>query len=44
MMILIAFLAGWFLGIAAYKYDLRNSPVRLPPKNKYDKLREVDND
>lgn len=44
LIILIAFLIGWFGGIAAYKYDLKNSPVILPPKNKYDALRDWSKD
>ena len=39
--IIIAFLIGWFVGIAAYKYGLKNSPVILPPKNRYDALRDI---
>jgi len=41
LIILIAFLAGWILGIRTYKHDLKNSPVVLPPENRYDKLRDV---
>lgn len=41
IIILLIFLIGWFGGIAAYKYELKNSPVILPPKNRYDVLREM---
>jgi hypothetical protein len=41
IIILAAFLIGWFGGIAAYKYGLKNSPVILPPKNKYDAHRQL---
>ena len=41
VIILAAFLIGWFVGIAAYKYGLKNSPIILPPKNKYDAHRQL---
>lgn len=41
IIILAAFLIGWFGGIATYKYGLKNSPVILPPKNRYDALRNI---
>lgn len=44
IIILIAFLIGWFGGISAYKYGLKTSPVILPPKNKYDSLRNIERD
>jgi len=43
VLVLSAFLIGWFGGIAAYKYGLKNSPVILPPENKYDSFRETKN-
>lgn len=41
IIILVAFLIGWFGGIAAYKYGLKNSPVILPPKNRHDAHRQL---
>ena len=40
--VIIAFLIGWFVGIGAYKYGLKNSPVMLPPINKYDHFRALE--
>lgn len=39
-----AFLIGWFGGIEAYKYGLKNNPVMLPPKSNYDGLRNLSRD
>lgn len=39
VIVLVVFLIGWFGGIAAYKYGLKNSPIMLPPKNKYNAFR-----
>lgn len=41
LMILAGFLIGWFGDIAVYKYGLKNSPVILPPENRYDAFRET---
>ena len=41
LIIIVAFVLGWIIGVEVYKYDLRNSPVILPPKNKYDVHREL---
>ena len=41
VIVLVAFLIGWCGGISAYKYGLKNSPVILPPKNKYDVHRKL---
>lgn len=44
LIILVAFLIGWFGGVGAYKYSLKNSSVVLPPVNKFDGLRNMSRD
>lgn len=42
VIILVVFVIGWFSGITAYKYKIKNSPVDLPLKSRYDAIREIE--